>query len=706
VDSSASPALGRIRRSIERLRADIQATIERLLRRLGAAHVLQDDVIMIRNDRFVLPVRAEENYRVEGIVHGASSSGATLYLEPLETVPLNNDLVEMQDREFAEIQRILAEFTEKLRAMRMDLSHATEILAEIDLAFAKAEFARSYDCCLPQFETADADLEHANLGASGELGEVARAAVHRDLVLQDVRHPLLERALRRQERKPVPLTIELRHPKTLVIVSGPNTGGKTVTLKTVGMTVLMAQAGLPVAASEARLPLFKSVLADIGDQQSIQENLSTFSAHVTNIQSIIEVADHNTLVLLDELGSSTDPDEGAALAIAILDHFRECGSTTFATTHHSRLKAYAAETPEAVNAAMEFDESTLAPTYRLLVGLPGKSSGIDIAQRLGLEPSVVAKARSLLDPAEAEAASLIASLHTDRAQLERELAGLREQRKAFQAEHALLKAKFESERRVRLAELDKRLDETLKEYQRRWEKELADIQSQAAQPTKPVKRLERQIPALKREAREEWNAQVLEVVGEPSEQDREGGTQEAIPATVGDRVQVLNLSTSGSVTSLLKDGRLEVEVGRLRMRVFPDQVRVVLRANAGRSHPGADPHRTPESSVSAGSSRATMAATGLSGATQPSSVDEAYDSLAEINVIGSTAEDARERVDKFLDQAFLAGRPRVRVIHGHGKGILMRTLHQMFAAHPHVEKYYAAAPKEGGTGATIVDLRV
>jgi DNA mismatch repair protein MutS2 len=705
VDSSASAALGRIRRSIERLRTDIQSTLEKLLTRLNQA--LQDDVVTIRNDRFVLPVRAEEKYRVSGIVHGTSSSGATLYVEPMETVPLNNELVELEDREFAEVQRVLAEFTDKLRARRLDLEAAAEILRHLDLAFAKAEFAREYDCCLPRFET-QSGANSAN-DESGEFGRVGDRSARpqptvllqsntgRDLALEDVRHPLLEKALRRQGRKPVPLSLELRNPKTLVIVSGPNTGGKTVALKTVGIAALMAQAGLPVAASEARLPLFERVLADIGDQQSIQENLSTFSAHVRNIQSMVRAADQNTLVLLDEIGSSTDPDEGAALAVAILDHFRERGSMTLATTHQSRLKAYAAETAEAVNAAMEFDEATLEPTYRLLVGLPGKSSGLDIAQRLGMEPAIVAKARSLLDPADAEVAALVASLHEQKARLEEDLAGLREQRQRFEAEHAALKSKFENERRAKLKELDKRLEETLREYQGRWERSVAEVRAGLEGPSsKAVKRLERQIPAMKREAQEEWNAQVLEALGEPEASGVGSQAQPQAAPTIGDRVHVSNLSTPGTVTSVLKDGRLEVELGRLRMHVHPDEVKVLAPARAG-AQPSAS--RPPHSERVRAAARLTTES--------PDHAEEAdYKSLAEINVIGTTAEEAREQVDKFLDQAFLAGHPRVRVIHGHGKGILMRTLHEMFAGHPHVEKFYAAAPREGGTGATVVELRV
>src|SRR6516165_8437822 len=450
VDSSASPALARLRKSIERSRQEVQSTLEKLLRRLSKEGVLQDAVVSIRNERFVLPVRTEEKRRVTGVVHGGSSSGSTVFLEPMETVPLNNDLVELQEREFAEVQRILAEFSDRLRARRADLLSAAEILSEMDLAFAKAEFARQYDCCLPQ-------LTEAGPASS--------------LVLKDARHPLLERTLRSQKRRPVPITVEIDPPKTLVVISGPNTGGKTLALKTVGVTALMAQAGLPVPASVARLPLFGRVLADIGDQQSIEASLSTFSAHITNIEAMARAADRCDLVLLDELGGSTDPSEGAALAVAILEHFRERGAMTFATTHHSRLKAYATETAQAINAAADFDEATLQPTYRLLLGLPGKSSGLDIAGRLGLETSIVERARALLDPAEAQTAVLVASLHEQQAALE-------EERKALQTHEVELKHRFEAERRAKLRELDTRLEETLQLYQKRWEKALADARGQ------------------------------------------------------------------------------------------------------------------------------------------------------------------------------------------------------------------------------------
>ncbi len=663
IDSSASPELARIRRAIERLKVELQSTLEKLLRRFSQEGVLQDAVVTIRNDRFVLPIRTEEKRHVAGIVHGASSSGATVYLEPLETLPLNNELVELQDREFGEIQRILGVFSAMLRERIEDMRSAARILGEIDLAFAKGEFSRAYDCCLPQFVAA------------------------RQLTLKDVRHPLLEKTLRAQKRRSVPLSLDLAEPKTMMVVSGPNTGGKTVAVKTIGLAVLMAQAGLPVLASEARLPLFGRVLADIGDQQSIEANLSTFSAHVTNIEAMARVADRNDLVLLDELGASTEPNEGAALAVAILEHFRAHRAMTFVTTHHSRLKAYAAETPEAENAAMEFDEETLAPTYRLLVGLPGKSSALDIAQRLGLEPSIIEKARSLLHPADAEAAALLARLYAQKTEFERATAQLVEQKKELEARRVELEKKFQEERRAKLKELDKRLEETLRQFDKKWQETVTELRAQL-ESAKGARRIDRKAATLKQEAREEWNAQVLDTLGAPA-----AAEEVAFPGPpgVGDRVRIANFPTPGTVVAMMDADHLEIEVGRLKMRLRKDEVRVLTHGAATASGPRAV--------VEAPRART------ASRAAQPAEESDPQAS-AEINVIGTTAEEAREQVDKFLDQSFLEGRFRLRVIHGHGKGILRKSLHEMFTSHPHVEKFYAAPQREGGAGATIVELKM
>ena len=654
LDSSASPELRRLRRSIDRLRQDIQKTLEGLMRRLSRDKVLQDAVVMVRNERLVVPIRAEEKRHVPGVIHGASSSGATVFLEPMETVPLNNELVELEDREYAETQRILGEYTEKLRLRLADLLTSASILAELDLVFAKAGFADVYDCCIPQMG-----------GGQG-------------IVLDQVRHPLLEKSLRNSGRKSVPLQISLQEPKSLMVISGPNAGGKTVTLKTVGIAVLMAQAGLPVAARDAQLPLFHRVLADIGDQQSIQANLSTFSAHITSIRDMVEVVGPGDLVLLDELGSSTEPGEGAALAIAILERFRRSRALTFVTTHHGRLKAYGTETAEAENAAMEFDEETLQPTYRLLVGLPGKSSAVDIAARLGLPQDILEKARELIGREEAEAAALLQSLHEQRAQFESQMANLRAEEQRLQQRAAELETRAEQERRARLKELDARLEETLRAMEKHWDDVLADIRARVEKPRLP-KGVERRVLAMKQEAREEWNAQVLNVLSETAQDEQV--TPDA-PVAVGDQVRVPNLSMPGTVTEIVDDDHLQVQVGNLRLRIARDEARII-------AHKSQQPDHAP----------AVRGRLGMRVEAAPADVPD------EINVIGATAEEALERVDEFLDRAYTAGRARLRVIHGFGKGILRRNLHEMFSTHPHVEKFYLAKQGEGGGGATIVELR-
>ncbi len=675
IDSSASPALARIRKSIEQTRRELDSRLERLVHRLGQAELLQDELVTLRNGRYVLPVKTEKKRQVEGVVHGASSSGQSVFVEPLETLPLNNELVELEDREITEIERLLYEFSGMLSARREELRLAAQQLGEIDLAFAKAEFARHYGGSVPEFSAG------------------------REFRLSEARHPLLVDALRLSGRDAVPLTIELREPQSIVIISGPNTGGKSVALKTLGTAVLMAQAGLPVLAEEARLPVFGRVLADIGDQQSIEQNLSTFSAHIRNIQAMTAIAGPDTLALLDEIGSSTDPQEGAALAVAILESFRARRSVVFVSTHHARLKTYGAATAEALNAAMDFDEATLRPTYKFLPGLPGKSSGLDIAERLGLDPAIVAAARALLDPGASEAATLISSLHDKRAELESALADLRQRTSELQQREARLEKEAAAERREKLRELDKRLEQTLREYSERWNAALAQIRERTLGESKPAKTLagaSRRGDALARGARDEWNAQVLESLHPEQPAELAGN---AAPSRVGDRVRVAGVSAPGVVTALLDGDEMEVEIGRLRMRVNRDAARVLVGGGAE-----VKPVTAPRGRGEADSSHDATAAAADFLFDLPGQ-DQAPEIPAEINVIGNTAAEARERVDEFLDRAFVAGKRRLRIIHGYGKGVLRKTLHEMLAVHPHADRFYPAPNQEGGAGATIVELK-
>src|SRR5580765_5522370 len=401
LDDRASAELTRIRRDVEKQKRLIQESLRGYLRRLAEGGAVQDELVTIRGERFVIPVKTEQRKRVNGVVHGASSSGQTMFIEPLETIEQNNDLVRLLEEEQAEIRRILQEMTERLGEHSEAIATATNVMAEVELQIGKARFAVDYDCVRPELTENFTEL---------------RAA----------RHPLLERNLKLKGGRVIPLTLEMDAGHRQLIISGPNTGGKTVGLKTLGLLALMAQAGIPVPAITARLPVFDSVLADIGDYQSIEQNLSTFSAHVTNIDFISRTASANSLVLLDELGSATDPEEGAALAVAIADHFRRSGALSVISTHHTSLKVYAANTPGVLNASVGFDERTLQPTYELKVGVPGASAGINIAQRLGLNPSIIESARARLGTQARDVGQFLDKLHAELREAENEHLRLKE----------------------------------------------------------------------------------------------------------------------------------------------------------------------------------------------------------------------------------------------------------------------------------------
>ena len=382
LDDHASPQLARIRREIEKQKRVIQESLRGYLRRLAEGGAVQDELVTIRGERFVIPVKVEQKRRVQGVVHGASSSGQTVFVEPLETIEQNNELVRLLDEEQAEIHRILLEMTRRISEHADTILAAADTLAEMELQFAKARFAEDYNCVA------------AVLSGEGRRGRPS--SDEPGLILHNARHPLLERNLKAKGGQVVPTTVELEGERRELVITGPNTGGKTVALKTVGLLALMAQCGIPVPADRAGFPVFDAVLADIGDYQSIEQNLSTFSAHVTNIDFISRTATPRSLVVLDELGAATDPEEGAALAVAIAEHFRRTGCMCVISTHHTSLKVYGANTPGVVNAAVGFDEATLQPTYELRIGVPGASAGINIAQRLGLNPAIIESARSRL----------------------------------------------------------------------------------------------------------------------------------------------------------------------------------------------------------------------------------------------------------------------------------------------------------------------
>ena len=659
----ASPDLKRIRREIERQQRTIEESLRASLRRLSSGGETQEDLITIRGERFVIPVKAEFKRRIPGVLHGASSSGQTVYLEPLETIEQNNELVRLLDEEQAETRRIFLGMTEEIGVEAQAIEQGAAALAKLDTLQARARFAAEFDCVRPQF---------ADSAAPG-------------LVLDQARHPLLEKRLRGEGRagNVVPLSLALNNQQRQLIISGPNTGGKTVALKTTGLLSMMAQAGIPVPAREAVFPLFDAFLADIGDAQSIEQNLSTFSAHIVNLNRIAQRVDESSLVLLDELGSATDPEEGAALAVAIATHFLERRAWCLISTHHTSLKVYAAQHSGVLNAAVGFDEQTLAPTYELRLGVPGASAGINIARRLGLDAKILEQARAQLNTQTQDISRFLDQLHAqlDAASAERASLLLREQEVA--REKNRLDTEGLKEWRAKVRDLEKQLESLLKDFAYRMRETVSAIDDRAAQQ-KLSKEAERRMARLRREFSEQFNATVAAQHSGADKGDVHKQPHLVRHVGLGDTVKLKSLGKSGRVLRQLEPDTFEVAVGPMKMRVARADIAEVLAS----SQPLAV--------------NPIAAARGQRGISVSLSAPAAGSS--EINVIGRTVDEAAGEVDQFLDRAFLAGMPRVRIVHGMGMGILRKALREQLKRHPHVAQVSEAAPSEGGAGATVVDL--
>jgi DNA mismatch repair protein MutS2 len=655
IGDDASPALRRIRASVAQTRESIQKTLKQILRARNAE--AGEDYVTVRNDRFVIPVRAENRRSVPGIVHGASGTGQTVFLEPFEAIETNNQLVQLREDEVAEILRILRELTERLQAIRGPLIAATDTIAELDSVFARGRFARDFDAAMPEFTS------------SGELR------------LEAARHPVLEDKLRREERAIVPMSLALGGEERVLVISGPNTGGKTVALKTAGLAALSAQSGIPVAAQRAVLPLFDRVLVDIGDEQSIAADLSTFSAHMLNLKTMLAAATPQSLVLVDEMGTGTAPEEGAALAVALLDEFRAKNCIVLATTHHDRLKAYASTTPGVVNAAVEFDDVNLRPTYRLMVGVPGGSSGIAIAQRLGLAKSIIERARSLLAPESREAADLIAYLHRSRDELDRMQQQMTAERHALEEERARLRAQWVERQQKRIQELEEKFAEMQKRFDENVSRVVEAVKERELR-AQMEKSARRKVQEVRGEAREELNAAVVQTL---SESQADLGTKAQTEAVSAERLQPgVRIRVRGFnkpvVLRRVDGSSAEIEAGPLRMKVAVDQI-------VGIEGAGPSVVSVASGSVSVRSQRGEGATT------------------QEINLIGSTVEEATERVDKFLDDAALAHISRVRIVHGHGTGALRKGLAAFLKTHPLVARQSFETEERGGKAITVVELR-
>lgn len=637
----ASVALGRLRRDAEKQRQAIQQSLERFLRAHHEDGTLQEDFVTIRDDRFVVPVVTGRERRVQGVIHGASGSGHTLFVEPLETIELNNELVRLREEEAREVHRILREFTARLRRHAVEIAATTRALAKLELIFAKAEFALDFHCVVPRISADDA----------------------RRMVLKEARHPLLEDILRKQRKAVVPVTFDLHGDQRTLLISGPNTGGKTVALKTAGLLALMAHAGLPVPAADAEFPLFDDVLADIGDHQSLQESLSTFSAHVVAIRTMLERATPDSLVLIDELGRATDPDEGGALGTAVLDAFLKRGAFALASTHLVALKLYGASTSGVRNGSMGFDDATLEPTYVLRLGAPGKSAGLDIASRLGLDPELIQDARGRMTTHERDIAHFLNQMHQrlDALDAERQVVAQRE--RALAVREQSLEQTWEKKFAAKIRELEDRAAELSTGFEKQARETLGELSEKAR-----VK-----IAKTRREFQE-----AVEAASEAAMPRRElAASEPRVKLAEGVRVRLKGIRQPATVRRVLASGMIEVDAGFLKMKVSDAEVEEILGQG------GADVKRSVTFR-------------------QGPSFEGTF---REINIVGQRAEEACLQVDKMLDSAALAGVERIRIIHGHGMGILRRAVAELLARHPHVEKSYVAPPEEGGSGATIAELK-
>ena len=676
LDDRASPELANIRHEITILRSRITRSLENLMRR--SAEAIQDELVTIRNDRFVIPVKVDHRGRIQGVAHGYSSSGATAFVEPLETIDANNELQGLHEGETREIARILYGLSEELRAQLPAIEMAAAAVAELDFINARVIFHQRFNCVIPEIE--DRIQPHT----SGKLE------------LVEARHPLLEENLRASGGSVVPVSFTLDHDKNAMVISGANAGGKTVVLKTTGLLALMALSGISVPARSAQFPFYASVLADIGDHQSLAANLSTFTSHVANIAQMIRLWEAPALVLLDEVGTGTDPEEGSALGVAVVDHFRRvCGAHVIATTHYSGLKMYAGNEEGVINASVEFDEKTLQPTYRLIVGVAGASSGLEIARRFGVPLPIVENAVKSVKDSSLQASDYLRRIKRE-AEDARELRlALEEERRAVAEKFASLDkeaAKHECERQ---AAFDQTVQRTIAELEKRGRDLVARIENRTER-VRAEREIQRQVGEMKRAAQREVRVvrasedQVVQPERVEGVDETEAAPQyvKAAPReiAVGDKVRLRSFGSVG-IVDRIKDGLAEVRVKSLRFRENLEDLELVEQQPTPKTQRGKLEKLQ----------RSAHAELHLAGAEQKAQT--------ELNVIGQTTDEAVDAVDKFLDDASLASLSQVRIVHGHGTGALRRAIAGLLDGHPHVARFLPAPPDQGGTGATLVELR-
>jgi DNA mismatch repair protein MutS2 len=679
LDDRASPELARIRGEITRLRSSITRSLESLMRRSEEA--IQDELVTVRNDRFVIPVKSDHRGRVGGVAHGFSSSGATIFIEPLETIDSNNELQALRETEEREIIKILFTLTEELRRELPAIEMAARAVASLDFVNAKRFLAERLNCVVPE-------INESNM-----------------LELVAARHPLLEESLRATNGSVVPVSFSLDTTHPVMVISGANAGGKTVVLKTTGLLSLMALSALPVPARHARIPFYASVLADIGDHQSLAANLSTFTSHVANISRMIELCESPALVLLDEVGTGTDPEEGSALGVAVVDHFRRvCGAHVMATTHYGGLKMYAANEEAVINASVEFDEKTLQPTYKLLVGIAGASSGIEIASRFGFPDEIVRAAALHVGESARDAQTYLRRIKREAEEAEELRRALEEERAAVAEKYSSLDVEARKHERERQAVFEREFQKAITDFEKR-SRELVSKIEDRAERTKIEREAQRLAAELRREAQRAARAvspktiepqqprsvrvvrdgKLVNAADSASSVEEEYRVSHARPIGVGDRVRLRSFGSIGIVDKINGD-EAEVRVKALRFREKLGNLDLVEAteppSQAGRLEKLRAASRVTEVHLSA-----------------------PEEARAELNVIGRTTDEAVDEADKFLDEAFMNSFQHVRIVHGHGTGALRKAIGDFLKNHPHVARFSPAPQNQGGAGATVVELK-
>jgi len=648
IADNASPTLSNIRRQIKVLQNSIKERLNDIIRSSKYQKYMQEAIVTIRGDRYVVPVKQEYRNEVPGLVHDSSSSGATIFIEPMAVVEANNDIKQLRIKEQAEIERILAELTNDVEGIITSLKSNISLLAKLDFIFAKAKLSVDYNCVCPRLND------------------------ERRISIKKGRHPLLDKST------VVPIDLWIGDKFNTLVVTGPNTGGKTVTLKTAGLFTLMIQSGLHIPANEgSEMSVFDKVFADIGDEQSIEQSLSTFSSHMKNIVKIFESVDDRSLVLFDELGAGTDPTEGAALAMAILESLHQTGVVTIATTHYSELKVYAISTQGVENACCEFDVETLKPTYRLLIGIPGKSNAFAISKRLGLSENIVDRAKEFLTQEDIKFEDMLMTIEKNRSESEKEKIAAQ----SYRMEIEKLKNELEEQKRRLTAEKEK----IIKDARENARKILLNAKEEAEEILAEMRRLESEREAEERnrtteELRLKLKSKINKIEDSLAESalPKHGYVKPPKNLKPGDSVLIVNLNQKGTVIIPPdKDGEAIVQAGIMKINVHVTNLKLIDEQRNEVHNSG----------------------TGRIGISKSKNI------TTEIDLRGFNLDEAIEQVDKYLDDASIAGLQEVMIIHGKGTGILRNGIHQFLKANPHIKSFRLGKYGEGESGVTVAELK-